>query len=92
MEVTANRKYPNYLQIEFTNIGDEPIIYVYQDSLIDQYVSESNLIKDRYVKIEEVFPDMLKNVKEACKTQKQINEVEDWFFQDLDALLKPLSY
>ena len=92
MEVTANRKYPNYLQIEFTDIGDEPIIYVYQDSLIEQYVSESNLIKDRYVKIEEAFPDMLKKVKEACKTQKQITEVEDWFFQDLDALLKPLSY
>lgn len=92
MEVTANRRYPNYLQIEFTDIGDEPIIYVYQDSLIEQYVSESNLIKDRYVKIEEVFPDMLKKVKKTCKTQKQITEVEDWFFQDLDALLKPLSY
>ena len=35
---------------------------------------------------------MLKKVKEACKTKEQITEVEDWFFQDLDALLKPLSY
>ena len=92
MEVKANRRYPNYLQIEFTDIGDEPIIYAYPDSLIEKYVSESNLIKDRYVKIEEVFPNMLKKVKEACKTQEQITEVEDWFFQDLDALLKPLSY
>lgn len=92
MEVKANRRYPNYLQIEFTDIGDEPIIYAYPDSLIEKYVSEFNLIKDRYVKIEEVFPNMLKNVKEACKTQEQITEVEDWFFQDLNALLKPLSY
>jgi len=39
MEVKANRRYPNYLQIEFTDIGDEPIIYAYPDSLIEKYVS-----------------------------------------------------
>lgn len=92
MEVKTKRVYPSYLQIEFAGIGNEQFIYIYDDTLIEDLVSKFNLTKDRYVKIEEAFPEMLKQLKENCETQKQIIEVEDWFFQDLDALLKPLSY
>ena len=37
MEVKAYRRYPNYLQIEFTDISDEPVIYIYGDSFIEKY-------------------------------------------------------
>jgi hypothetical protein len=92
MEVTTNRVYPSYLQIEYAGIGNEQLVYIYEDTLIENSVSKFNLIKDRYVKIEEAFPEMLKQVKENCETQEQITEVKDWFFQNLDAILKPLSY
>lgn len=92
MEVTTKRVYPSYLQIQFKGVGDEQFVYIYKDALIEDLVSEFSLIKDRYVKIEEAFPEILKEVKENCETQEQISEVDDWFFQDLDALLKPLSY
>jgi|WetSurMetagenome_2_1015567.scaffolds.fasta_scaffold1069695_2 hypothetical protein len=93
MEVEIRRNFPwRMLEIEFTDLGEEGMIYVIEDSFIEKRIEECLKIENRYAKIEDAFPEMLESLKEICKNREELDEVKDWFFQDLDALLKPLSY
>ena len=61
--------------------------YIGEDLVINQlkHMNDQKRIRDK-------FPGIEKNLLNECYTKEQVMDVEDWFNQDLEALLMPLSY
>ena len=87
LEVNTRRKYLYWLDICFMDF-DEPIQYFIQDKLIVDLLSQMKGHK----RIRDMFPEIETSLMKECTNHEQAIDVEDWFNQDLEALLMPLSY
>ena len=87
LNVETRRIYPYFLQISFMDIKNNCEHFIDEDLVINQlkHINGHKTIRD-------MFPGIEKNLLKECSTKEQILDVEEWFNQDLEALLMPLSY
>ncbi len=87
LKVKTLRRYPYYLQIKFMDFEKNGNHIICEDMVINRLEKMQG-----HKKIRDMFPEIEKHLLEECNGPEQIRDVEDWFNQDLEALLMPLSY
>jgi hypothetical protein len=86
MKVDLMRVPDKFLRIDFSDIGADPESVFISEKLVFE------IAHDPYHKIKKAFPNLFRSLKKKCSSKEQIREVEQWFNQEVDAILRPLSY